>query len=53
MKKSLLVTALIVTTFNLFAQTNNGKVIVSFDGSYVKSTTENGVTKNQNVTQSK
>jgi hypothetical protein len=53
MKRSLLITALMVTTLNLFAQTNKGKVMVSVDGSYVKSTSENGVTNNQNVTQGK
>ncbi len=51
MKKLLLVAATIFSAFNLFSQTDHGKLILSVDGSYVKSTTENGVTQNQHVTQ--
>ena len=53
MKKLLLVTATIFSTLNLFSQTDKGRIIISIDGNYIKSTTENGVTKNQNVVQGK
>ncbi|MCZ4695608.1 hypothetical protein [Ancylomarina euxinus] len=48
-----MVTATIFSTLNLFSQTDKGKTIISIDGNYIKSTTENGVTQNQNVTQGK
>lgn len=52
-KKLLLITVTIFSTLNLFSQTDKGQIILSIDGNYKKSTTENGVTKNQNVTQGK
>lgn len=38
---------------NLFSQTENGKFIISVAGNYMQSTTENGVSNNQNVTKGK
>lgn len=47
MKKLLLIAATLFSTLNVFSQTDKGKVLISVDGNYTKSTTGNGVTRNQ------
>ncbi|MDI3521738.1 hypothetical protein [Anaerophaga thermohalophila] len=53
MKKLLLLTVTILSTLHLFSQTEKGEIIISLDGNYRQSTTENGVTHNQNMTEGK
>jgi hypothetical protein len=53
MKKIVLIVLIVFSTLNLFSQIEKGRIIVSIDGNYIKSTTENGVTLNQNVSQIK
>jgi hypothetical protein len=49
MKKNVLVALIVLITMDLFAQIGKGKIMVSIDGNYLKTTTENGVTTNQNI----
>lgn len=53
MKKIVLIVLIVFSTLDLFSQIEKGRIIVSIDGNYRKSTTENGVTLNQNVSQIK
>jgi hypothetical protein len=53
MKKNVLIVLILLTTLNLFSQIEKGKIIVSIDGNYLETSTENGVTSNQNVSQIK
>ncbi len=53
MKRILLIAIIIFSNLDVFSQADKGKIIVSIDGNYEKSTTENGVTTNQNVVQGK
>lgn len=53
MKKNVLIFLIALSTLNLFSQIDKERVIVSIDGNYMKTTTENGVTSNQSVSQIK
>lgn len=53
MKKIFITVLIALSTLDLFSQIDKGKIIVSIDGSYMKTTTESGVTTNQNVVQAK
>ncbi len=53
MKKNVLIVLIVLSTIDLFSQIEKGKIIVSIDGNYIKTNTENGVTSNQNVSQIK
>lgn len=53
MKKNVLIVLIILSTQDLFSQIDKGKIIISVDGNYMKSTTENGVTTSQNLVQGK
>ena len=51
MKRNTLIILIIFQTFNLFSQINKGNFIISTNGSYVKSNTENGVSTNSTYIQ--
>jgi hypothetical protein len=53
MKNALLIALMAFITLPLFSQINKGTVIVSVDGSYMKTTTGDGVLDNMNSTQGK
>jgi len=53
MKKNVLIVLIVLSTLDLFSQIEKGRIIVSIDGNYMKTTTENGVTSNQHVSQIK
>jgi hypothetical protein len=53
MKKIVLIVFIAFSTLNLFSQIEKEGVIVSVDGNYMKTTTEDGATSNQNVSQTK
>lgn len=53
MKKNVLIILITLSTLDLFSQIEKGKINVSIDGNFIKTTTENGVTSNQNVSQIK
>ena len=53
MKKNLLIVLIAFFTLDLFSQIDKDDVIFSVNGNYVKTTTENGVTRNQNSSQIK
>ncbi len=51
MKKIVLLSLFALLTSDLFSQIHTGNIVFSVDGNYVKTTTENGVTTNYNVSQ--
>jgi hypothetical protein len=51
MKKTVLILFIAFSTLDLFSQVEKRNFIISVDGNYLKTTTENGVTTNQNVAQ--
>jgi hypothetical protein len=51
MKKIVLIVLIVCSTLNLFSQIEKGRIIISLDGNYIKTATENGVTFNQNASQ--
>jgi hypothetical protein len=51
MKKIELIVLIVSSNLNLFTQIEKGRIIITLDGNYIKTTTENGVTLNQNVSQ--
>ena len=53
MKRTVLIVLLSISSLNLFSQLNKGKTVVSANGNYLKTNTENGVTSNQNASQIK
>jgi len=53
MKKNVLIALIVLSTLDVFSQIDKGQIVVAVDGYFMKSTTENGVTTNQNVTQGK
>lgn len=46
MKKNGLLFLFVLSTFDLFSQINNGNFVIAFDGNYMKTSTDNGVTTN-------
>lgn len=50
MKRVALIVLIVFSTIDLFAQFDKGDIIISADGNYIKTDTENGVTTNQNST---
>ncbi len=46
MKKNVLIVLIVFSTMDLFGQISKGDIIISFDGNYMKTNTENGVTTN-------
>lgn len=46
MKKNVLIVLIVFSTFDLFGQISKGDIIISFDGNYMKTNSENGVTTN-------
>lgn len=53
MKKNLLIVFIALSTLNAFSQFEKGNMMISLEGNYTKSITENGVTTNQNIVQGK
>lgn len=53
MKKNVLIVLIVLSSLDLLAQIGKGKIMVSVDGDYIKTSTENGVTTNQNLAQIK
>lgn len=53
MKQQLLIALLVLSTMDLFSQIDKGKIIISVNGNYTKSTSENGVLTNQTTVQGK
>jgi hypothetical protein len=53
MKKTVLIILLSISSLNLFSQLNKGETVVSIDGNYLKTNTENGVLTNQDASQIK
>lgn len=50
MKKSVIIVLIVFSTMDLFGQINKGDIIISFDGNYMNTKTENGVTTNLSST---
>ena len=48
-EKNVLIILISLSTLNLFSQIEKERVIVSVDGNYMKTTTEDGATSNKNV----
>lgn len=53
MKTHVLIVLISLSTMDLFAQITKGKMIISVDGNYTKTTSEDGATTNQNTAQIK
>lgn len=51
MKKNLLIALVIFSTLNIYAQDNKGKVLISGDVNYMKTSSESGVTTNKSSVQ--
>jgi len=53
MKKNVLIVLIAFSTLDLFSQIAKGKIIISVDGNYLQTTTESGVSTNQNLAKGK